>query len=378
MRQSQASPRPLFFCEETMSGLKQTPLNAAHRQLGAKMVDFGGWDMPVNYGSQIEEHHAVRRDAGMFDVSHMLPLDVEGDKAREFLTYLVANNVAKLKTPGKAIYSCMLNGTGGVIDDLIVYWRGENRFRIVVNAGTADKDIVWMYGRAEPYGVKLAPRRDLAMIAIQGPNARQKVWDAMPGLQDVSAAIIPFNAVDVGGMFVARTGYTGEDGFEIMLPVKAAPFFWQSLVEAGVKPCGLGARDTLRLEAGMNLYGQDMDETTSPLESGLAWTVDLQSERDFVGKAALQKSEITRQLVGLVLLDRGVLRSHQKVFTKHGEGEITSGTFSPTLERSVALARIPLGIAPGEEVAVEIRDRKLKARVVKYPFVRNGKSLIDI
>ena len=359
-----------------MSGLKQTPLNAAHRQLGAKMVDFGGWDMPVNYGSQIEEHHAVRRDAGMFDVSHMLPLDVEGDKAREFLSHLVANNVAKLKTPGKAIYSCMLNETGGVIDDLIIYWRGENRFRIVVNAGTADKDIVWMYRQAEPYGVKLAPRRDLAMIAIQGPNARQKVWDAMPGLQDVSAAITPFNAVDVGGMFVARTGYTGEDGFEIMLPVKAAPFFWQSLVEAGVKPCGLGARDTLRLEAGMNLYGQDMDETTSPLESGLAWTVDLQSERNFVGKAALLKSEITRQLVGLALLDRGVLRSHQKVFTKHGEGEITSGTFSPTLERSVALARIPLGIAPGEEVAVEIRDRKLKARVVKYPFVRNGKSLI--
>jgi aminomethyltransferase len=361
-----------------MSELKQTPLNATHRQLGAKMVDFGGWDMPVNYGSQIEEHHAVRRDAGMFDVSHMLPLDVEGDRAREFLTHLVANNVAKLKTPGKAIYSCMLNEAGGVIDDLIIYWRGENRFRIVVNAGTADKDIVWMHKQSEPYGVKFAPRRDLAMIAIQGPNARQKVWEAMPGLQLVSAAVTPFNAVDVGSMFVARTGYTGEDGFEIMLPVKAAPFFWQALVEAGVKPCGLGARDTLRLEAGMNLYGQDMDETTSPLESGLAWTVDLNSERDFVGKAALQKSEITRQMVGLVLLDRGVLRSHQKAFTKHGEGEITSGTFSPTLEKSVALARIPLGIAPGDDVEVEVRDKRLKAKVVKYPFVRNGKSLIDI
>jgi aminomethyltransferase len=360
-----------------MSELKQTPLNASHRQLGAKMVDFGGWEMPVNYGSQIEEHHAVRRDAGMFDVSHMLPLDVEGEKAREFLTYLVANNVAKLKTPGKAIYSCMLNKTGGVIDDLIIYWRGENRFRIVVNAGSADKDIVWMHKQAEPYGVKFAPRRDLAMIAIQGPNARHKVWEAMPGLQDVTQGVSSFNAVEVGEMFVARTGYTGEDGFEVMLPVKAAPYFWQALVEAGVKPCGLGARDTLRLEAGMNLYGQDMDETTSPLESGLAWTVDLDSERDFVGKAALQESEITRQLTGLLLLDKGVLRSHQRVFTKHGEGEITSGTFSPTLEKSVALARIPLGIAPGEEVEVEIRDKKLKAGVVKYPFVRNGKSLID-
>jgi aminomethyltransferase len=359
-----------------MSELKQTPLNATHRQLGAKMVDFGGWDMPVNYGSQIEEHHAVRRDAGMFDVSHMLPLDVEGDRARDFLTHLVANNVAKLKTPGKAIYSCMLNEAGGVIDDLIIYWRGENRFRIVVNAGTADKDIVWMHKQAEPYGVKLTPRRDLAMIAIQGPNARQKVWEAMPGLQDVSTAMAPFNAVEVGDMFVARTGYTGEDGFEIMLPVKAAAFFWQALLDAGVKPCGLGARDTLRLEAGMNLYGQDMDETTSPLESGLAWTVDLNSELDFVGKAALQNSEITQQLVGLLLLDKGVLRAHQKVHTKHGEGEITSGTFSPTLEKSIALARIPLGIAPGELVEVDIRDKRLKAKVVKYPFVRNGKVLI--
>jgi aminomethyltransferase len=359
-----------------MSELKQTPLNAVHHQLGAKMVDFGGWDMPVNYGSQIEEHHAVRSDAGMFDVSHMLPLDVEGDRARDFLTHLVANNVAKLKTPGKAIYSCMLNEAGGVIDDLIIYWRGENRFRIVVNAGTADNDLVWMHKQAEPYGVKLTPRCDLAMIAIQGPNARQKVWEAMPGLQDVSSAMTPFNAVEVGDMFVARTGYTGEDGFEIMLPVKAAAFFWQALLDAGVKPCGLGARDTLRLEAGMNLYGQDMDETTSPLESGLAWTVDLNSERDFVGKAALQNSEITQQLVGLLLLDKGVLRAHQKVFTKHGEGEITSGTFSPTLEKSIALARIPLGIAPGEEVDVEIRDKRLKAKVVKYPFVRNGKVLI--
>jgi aminomethyltransferase len=359
-----------------MSELKQTPLSAIHRQLGAKMVDFGGWDMPVNYGSQIEEHHVVRRDVGMFDVSHMLPLDVEGERAREFLTHLLANNVAKLKTPGRAIYSCMLNEAGGVIDDLIIYWRGDSRFRIVVNAGTADKDIEWMHKQAQPYSVKLTPRRDLAMIAIQGPNARSKVWEAMPGLQDVSETMAPFNAVEVGDMFVARTGYTGEDGFEIMLPAKAAAFFWQALLDAGVKPCGLGSRDTLRLEAGMNLYGQDMDETTSPLESGLAWTVDLNSEREFIGKAALQKSEITKQLAGLLLLGKGVLRAHQKVHTRHGEGEITSGTFSPTLERSIALARIPLGIAPGEEVEVEIRDRKMTAKVVKYPFVRNGKNLM--
>jgi glycine cleavage system T protein (aminomethyltransferase) len=361
----------------SMSELKRTPLNETHRQLGAKMVDFGGWDMPVHYGSQIEEHHAVRRDAGMFDVSHMLPLDVEGERTREFLTHLVANNVAKLKTPGKAIYSCMLNEAGGVIDDLIIYWRGASRFRIVVNAGTADKDIAWIRRQAEPYGVKLAPRRDLAMIAVQGPNARQRVWEAMPGLEDVSASMPPFNAVEVGEMFVARTGYTGEDGFEIMLPVKAVPFFWKALTDAGVKSCGLGARDTLRLEAAMNLYGQDMDETTSPLESGLAWTVDLQSARDFIGKTALQRRDITKQLVGLLLLDKGVLRSHQKVHTKHGEGEITSGSFSPTLGQSIALARIPLGIAPGEEVEVGVRDKTLRAKVVKCPFVRNGKSLLE-
>jgi aminomethyltransferase len=375
--QDSASRHPGSLVHSFMSELKQTPLNAAHRQLNAKMVDFGGWAMPVNYGSQIEEHHAVRRDAGMFDVSHMLPMDVEGEQAQAFLIHLVANNVTKLKIPGRALYSCMLNDSGGVIDDLIIYWRGGNRYRIVVNAGTADKDIVWMHGQAEHYGVKLTPRRDLAMIAIQGPNARQKVWEAMPGLEDVSREMKPFNAVEVGEMFVARTGYTGEDGFEVMLPVKAAPFFWQALIDAGVRPCGLGARDTLRLEAGMNLYGQDMDETTSPLESGLAWTVDLTSEREFVGKMALQKSEITRQLVGLVLLDKGVLRAHQKVHTKHGEGEITSGTFSPTLEKSIALARIPLGIGPGDQVDVEIRDKRLKAKVVKYPFVRNGKNLIE-
>jgi len=356
--------------------LKKTPLNVAHHELKAKMVDFGGWDMPVNYGSQIEEHHAVRRDAGMFDVSHMLPVDVEGDRAQSFLTVLVANDVSKLKTPGKALYSCMLNESGGVIDDLIIYWRGGNRFRMVVNAGTADKDIVWMHKQAESHGVTLTPRRDLAMIAVQGPNARRKVWEAMPGLEDISRDMKPFNAVEMGDMFVARTGYTGEDGFEIMLPAKAATFFWQALLDAGVKPCGLGARDTLRLEAGMNLYGQDMDETTSPLESGLAWTVDMQGERQFMGKSALEQSEITKQLAGLVLLDKGVLRSHQKVFTRHGEGEITSGTFSPTLEKSIALARIPLGIGPGEVIEVEIRDKRLKAQVVKYPFVRNGKSLL--
>ncbi|WP_413438223.1 glycine cleavage system aminomethyltransferase GcvT [Sulfuriferula sp. GW1] len=356
--------------------LKQTPLNAAHRAMGAKMVDFGGWDMPVNYGSQIEEHHQVRTDAGMFDVCHMLVVDVKGANVRGFLRKLVANNVDKLKLPGKALYSCMLNPDGGVIDDLIIYFLTEDWFRIVVNAGTAEKDVAWMQKQAEGRGLAITPRRDLAMIAVQGPNARARVWAAIPGTQAETEELKPFNAVEFRQYFIARTGYTGEDGFEVILPANEAEAFWHLLATLGVKPIGLGARDTLRLEAGMNLYGQDMDETTNPLESGLAWTVDLHSERDFIGKSALQKRDIHQQLVGLVLLDKGVLRAHQQVHTQHGVGEITSGSFSPTLQQSIALARIPLGIAPGAEVEVEIRDKKLKAKVVNYPFARNGKALV--
>ncbi len=358
--------------------LKLTSLNATHHELGARMVDFGGWDMPVNYGSQIEEHHAVRSGCGLFDVSHMLPLDIRGANVRAFLHRLVANNVDKLQISGKALYSCMLNETGGVIDDLIIYFMDESWFRLVVNAGTAEKDLAWMEKMNADWdmGVTLTPRRDLAIIAIQGPNAAQALNEALPGVDQITANLKPFHAAAMGEMFVARTGYTGEDGFEVMVLAKSAPFFWKALMEAGGKPIGLGARDTLRLEAGLNLYGQDMDETTSPLESGLAWTVDLKTERDFVGRDALEASEVTQQLAGLVLLDKGVLRSHQKVVTKNGDGEITSGTFSPTLQQSIALARIPLGIAPGDEVEVEIRDKKLRAKVVKYPFVRHGKALI--
>jgi aminomethyltransferase len=358
--------------------LKQTPLNQRHREANAKLVDFSGWEMPIHYGSQIEEHRLVRTDAGMFDVSHMLPVDVKGQGSRDFLRQLVANNVDKLQTTGKALYTCMLHEGGGVVDDLIVYFLHESWFRLVVNAGCADKDMAWMETQRDRLapGLALTPRRDLAMIAVQGPNAAARLWQAMPGMQELAAPLRPFSAVVVGDMFVARTGYTGEDGFEIMLPAKAAPFFWQSLREAGVKPCGLGARDTLRLEAGMNLYGQDMDERTTPLESGLAWTVDLQSERDFIGRDALLRLPRERQLVGLKLLERGVLRNHQPVFTAAGAGEITSGSFSPTLGASIALARVPAGVKPGDMVEVEIRDKRLQALVVKYPFVRNGKALV--
>ena len=342
------------------------------------MVDFGGWDMPLHYGSQLDEHHQVRRDAGMFDVSHMRVVDVRGEGVRDFLRYLLANNVDKLQSSGKALYSCLLRPDGGVIDDLIVYFMSEVWFRIVVNAGTADKDIAWMMEQAAAHAPKLqiTSRNDLAMIAVQGPNAAAKLWLALPGSQKLAEGLKPFNAVEWDSMFIARTGYTGEDGFEIILPATAAASAWQSLNDAGVEPIGLGARDTLRLEAGMNLYGHDMDETVSPLEAGLAWTVDLVSERDFVGKAALVTNPRTRKLVGLVLQDRGVLRDHQVIHSDHGDGEITSGSFSPTLNQSIALARVPSAVQIGDLVKVAVRDKLLAAKVVKYPFVRNGKGLI--
>ena len=360
--------------------LKTTPLHDAHKAAGARMVDFGGWDMPVNYGSQIEEHHAVRRAAGVFDVSHMQAVDVEGSDARAFLRRALANNVDKLKDAGKALYTCMLTEEGGVVDDLIVYFLSEQQFRVVVNAGTATKDLEWLEGLRKRWDarVTLKSRPDLAILALQGPRAREIFWSIHPDAKAATERLKPFNAAFVAGLLVARTGYTGEDGFEVMVPAKDAASMWEKLVAAGARPCGLGARDTLRLEAGMNLYGQDMDERVSPLESGLAWTVDLQSERDFVGKQALQARGAHAQMMGLLLVDAGgVLRAHQKVETAQGEGEITSGTFSPSMGKSIALARVPAGVAIGDTVHVQVRDKRLAARVVKAPFVRNGKILVD-
>lgn len=357
---------------------QKTVLNEAHRRFAAKMVDFGGWDMPLHYGSQIEEHHAVRRDCGMFDVSHMCAVDIAGAEAKTFLRRLIANNVDKLQQPGKALYSAMLNTAGGVVDDLIVYFISDGQYRMVINAGTAEKDLAWMAARLAEWQLdaRVVARRDLAIIAVQGPNARSKVWQVLPETQAPSKELKPFFSVQVGDYFVASTGYTGEDGFEITLPAGKAEALWQALADAGVKPIGLGARDTLRLEAGMNLYGQDMDETVSPLDAGLAWTVDLVSERDFVGKTALQTHAQQKQFLGLLLLDKGVLRAHQNVITAQGDGEITSGTFSPTLQQSIALARLPLGVAIGDTVTVEIRDKQLAAKVVKPCFARNGKAMI--
>jgi aminomethyltransferase len=318
----------------------------------------------------------------MFDVSHMCPVDVVGADCRAFLSRLVANDVAKLKVSGKALYAAMLNDAGGVIDDLIIYFLTDTRFRIVVNAGTAEKDLAWMQAKVAEWklDVTITQRRDgannLGIIAVQGPNARAKVWAVLPQAKAATEGLKAFFAAEVDQYFIASTGYTGEDGYEIMLPAGEAEALWNKLNAAGVAPCGLGARDTLRLEAGMNLYGQDMDETVSPLDAGLAWTVSLNTDRDFVGKSALTAAGQQKQFLGLILLDKGVLRGHQKVMTAHGDGEITSGSFSPTLQQSIALARLPLGVQIGDEVEVDIRGKALKAKVTKPVFARNGKSVI--
>jgi aminomethyltransferase len=361
---------------------KQTPLYPIHQALGAKLVDFAGWDMPIHYGSQIEEHHAVRRDAGMFDVSHMTVVDLRGEQVRAFLRFLLANNVDKLQDRGKALYSCLLNEQGGVIDDLIVYFLQEDWFRLVVNSATRDKDLAWISDKAAPFGVEVAERPDLAMIAVQGPRARDLVLPLLEvPLREPVAALKPFSGIEAGQWFVARTGYTGEDGFEIMLPEADAPAFWSALHDAGVRPCGLGSRDTLRLEAGMSLYGSDMDESVSPLVSALGWTVAWTPEdRDFIGRAALERERSdgpSHKLVGLVLEDKGVLRNHQTVLVDGvAAGEITSGSFSPTLGRAIALARLKAG--SGERCQVDVRGKLLAARVVKPPFVRHGEAQIEL
>jgi aminomethyltransferase len=359
---------------------KQTPLYEAHVALGAKMVDFAGWEMPINYGSQIEEHHAVRNAAGMFDVSHMCIVDLHGARVREFLRFMLANDVARLDgKPGKALYSCMLNERGGVIDDLIVYHMDTVWYRLVVNAATREKDMAWLVRHAPSFDVEVKERDELSMIAVQGPEAREKVHAVLGAKCDLVRDLERFSAVEVGDLFIARTGYTGEDGYEVLVDDEHVEELWSALYEAGIVPCGLGARDTLRLEAGMSLYGQDMDEETTPLEAGLDWTVAWEPEaRDFIGRKVLEaqrEAGVPVRMVGLVLEGKGVLRAHQKVITEQGEGEITSGSFSPTLGQAIALAHIPVGNAG--QCEVEIRNRRLTARIVKPSFVRNGKSCID-
>lgn len=362
-----------------MTAPKRTPLFEEHLAAGAKMVDFAGWEMPIHYGSQLKEHELVRTDAGVFDVSHMTVIDITGGDARAWLQKLIANDVAKLGFEGKALYSGMLNETGGVVDDLIVYLTASG-YRMVVNAGTTEKDLAWMEKHKAGFDVTLTVRRDLAMLAVQGPQAIDKVCALKPDWAEAIRSLKVFQGMPFGGWFVARTGYTGEDGLEIMVPADEASAFFRALCEGGVAPIGLGARDTLRLEAGMNLYGHDMDETVSPLEAGMGWTIAwAPEERDFTGRKALEAQKaagVAMKQVGLVLEGRGVLREGQKVVVDGvGEGIITSGTFSPTLKHSIAIARVPA--ATGATAQVDLRGTLTDVRVVKMPFVRNGKKVFE-
>jgi len=370
------------------TNLKRTILFETHKNAGAKLVDFGGWEMPVNYGSQIEEHLATRTNCGIFDVSHMAAVDVIGKDAKSFLEKVVANNVNKLKNNGQALYGCLLNEHAGVIDDLIVY-RLDPNYRLVINAATAHTDLEWLTKQAGAFGdVKLIPRRaDLnnsqnpqGMVAVQGPNALNLIKQAIPELANAASELKVFHAACVetplGEIMIARTGYTGEDGAELLIPLANTAKAWDLLVNAGAQPAGLGARDTLRLEAGMNLYGQDMNDQTSPLDVGLSWTIDRSTDRDFIGRSALEKTPQQFVFMGLILQDRGVLRAHQIVKSSKGQGEITSGTFSPSLQKSIALAKLPINSEVGDIVQVVIRDKELNAIVVKAPFVRHGKALV--
>ena len=362
-------------------GLK-TPLYQQHVDAGARIVDFGGWDMPLNYGSQIDEHHSVRKRAGVFDVSHMTVVDVTGSDARTFLQSLLANDVARLKQAGKALYSCMLNPDGGVIDDLIVYFLDDEHYRVIVNAATREKDLAWMGEQTNDFAVTVTERDELAMIAVQGPEARERAASLIPeAWRDAALALKPFFGLQADEFFVARTGYTGEDGWEIVVPADVAAGLWNGIVAAGISPCGLGSRDTLRLEAGMNLYGTDMDDSVSPLEAGLGWTIAWEpADRKFIGRAPLEKmraSSERQKFVGLLLQDKGVLRNHQRVVVEgRPDGEITSGGFSPTMQRSIAMARVPSG--DYERAQVDVRGRLLEVKVTKIPFVRNGQILTEL
>lgn len=362
--------------------IKQTPFHDLHLKAHAKMVDFAGWDMPLHYGSQLKEHHQVRQHVGMFDVSHMGIVDLRGEEVAQFLRYLLANNIDRL-TVGKALYTCMLNEKGGVIDDLIVYQLSSDTYRLVINAGTRDKDLAWIRKKAATFKLEIVERTDLVMLAIQGPEVKAKLEELLSKDQFILVnALKPFHFVEINNWFVACTGYTGEEGVEIIFPATDASNVWQRLLALDILPCGLGARDTLRLEAGLNLYGADMNEEVTPLESNLAWTVMMEpKDRQFIGREALLKQSaegIKHQLVGLVLAGNGVIRNHQKVIfnensAENKTGEVTSGGYSPTLDLSIALARVP--VETDKKCYVEIRNKLVAATVVKPPFVRFGKKM---
>ena len=357
----------------------KTPLYQDHIDAGAKMVDFHGWSLPLHYGSQLQEHKEVRAHAGLFDVSHMTIIDVLGAGGRQFLRLLLANDIDQLQHVGRAQYGCMCNQYGGILDDLIVYQRAPDNYRLILNAATKTKDLAWIRQHIQGYAADLQERTDLAMIAVQGPQAIIKTLEILTPLQaDAISTIQPFESVERDQLFIARTGYTGEDGLEIVAPPDYIRHIWKALLQAGVPPCGLAARDTLRIEAGLLLYGQDMDETTTPLESALNWTIAWEpQDRDFIGRGALiaqKQGGLEQKLVGLSLSDKVIMRSGQKVLIEGlPNGIITSGAFSPILNQSIAFARVPYETSG--EVKVEIRDKYYPAQLSKLRFIQKGKTL---
>ncbi len=358
--------------------LKRTPLYDQHVQLRALIVPFAGWEMPLHYGSQIKEHNAVRTHAGIFDVSHMSVMDIVGKEANAFLRWVLANDIQKLKANGDALYSCMLNENAGVVDDLIVYRLNPNHYRLVVNAGCREKDAAWLKRFKDKFAVEIHEKTELCILAVQGPEAMTMTQNILPALSTALVQLEPFKALIDHERLIGRTGYTGEDGVEIITTAEDAVALWAQFIAAGVQPCGLGARDTLRLEAGLNLYGNDMDENTSPWITNLGWTISLKDEaRQFIGKEVLLQQKqhgIQEKVVGVLLEQQGALRSHQSVWMSNDDtGTITSGGYSPTLGSGIALARVPISV--NSEAWIEKRDQKLKVKLVRPPFVRHGKKV---
>jgi aminomethyltransferase len=361
--------------------LRRSPLNEIHVEAGARLVPFAGWTMPVQYASVIEEHRAVRERAGLFDVSHMGELRVRGAGAEGFLQRVTPNDVSKL-TPGRAHYSGLLTEQGTYVDDLLVYRLAEEDFLVVVNAANTEKDLAWLAER-QVEGATVEDESDRwALLALQGPRA-EAILSRLTELDLAAIRYYRFAEGEVAGrsMIVSRTGYTGEDGFELYVPPEAAPDLWRSLMAAGadqgLQPAGLGARDTLRMEAGMALYGHEIDDTTTPLEAGLRWVVKM-DKGDFVGRAALERQEqagLERRLVGIEVAERGIARQGYPVWSgERRVGEMTSGTWSPTFEKALGMAYVPVELAePGTPVDIEIRQRRVGARVAEIPFYRRSK-----
>ena len=352
--------------------MNKTPLNKSHIELGAKMVNFSNWEMPISYSSLIEEHNAVRNTVGIFDVSHMSVFDFDGDNQVAFFEKIFANDIKKIYKDNKAIYGALLNEEGGILDDLIIY-HANSKFRLVSNCSTREQNRQWFEKHAVEFGVKVIERSDMGILAIQGPDALNKILE-IKEIDNQANTLQSFGCMFEGDKLYARTGYTGEDGLELIVPTKDINHLWDQALELGCTPIGLGARDTLRLEAGLNLYGNDMTINNHPYESNMGWTIDMSDEnREFIGKDALLSIDQSKsqKIVGIILQDKGVLRSGYEITHEQGKGVVLSGSYSPTLQSSIGLARVDQGYK--ENGKVMIRNKLLNIDFVSPRFLGQGK-----